>query len=137
VVEDHRLPEPKGIKWVAALLVVSSVPAILFAGLILALEVVSAEVNALATAAIVIALLVAVVNIGLAVGLVKRRRWAWFVTLLFEGFNVVAMLFGLATQGLGAVASYGILSMVVGFTVFYYLTRPHVAAAFKRPRAKP
>jgi uncharacterized membrane protein YvlD (DUF360 family) len=136
VVADHHLPEPKGIKWVAALLVLSSVPAILFAGLILILEVVSSAIDPLATAVIVVALLIAVVNIGLAVALIKRRRWAWFVTLLFEGINVVAMLFGLATQGLGAVASYGILSMVVGFTVFYYLTRPHVAAAFRRPHAK-
>ena len=59
-VEDHHLPEPKGIKWVAALLVFASVPAILVAGAILVLEIVSADVNALATAAIVIALLIAV-----------------------------------------------------------------------------
>jgi hypothetical protein len=137
VVEDRHLPEPKGIKWVAALLVLNSVPAILFAGLILILEVVSSEVDPLATAVIVVALLIATASIGLAVGLLKRRRWAWFATLLLEGINVVVMLFGLATQGLGAVASYGILAMVVAFTVFYYLTRPHVAAAFRRPPAKP
>jgi hypothetical protein len=47
------------------------------------------------------------------------------------------MLIGLATEGLGAVASYGIMGMLVAFTVFFYLTRPHVAAAFKRPPAKP
>jgi hypothetical protein len=137
VVQDHHLPEPKGIKWVAALLVVASVPAILVAGAILVLEIVSADVNALATAAIVVALLIASVSIGLAVGLLKRRRWAWFATLIIEGINVVSMLIGLATQGLGAVASYGVMGMVVAFTVFFYLTRPHVAAAFKRPRAKP
>jgi uncharacterized membrane protein YvlD (DUF360 family) len=136
-VEDHHLPEPKGIKWVAALLVFASVPAILFAGAILILEIVSADVNALATAAVVIALLIASASIGLAIGLLKRRRWAWFATLVIEGINVVAMLIGLATEGLGAVASYGVMAMVVAFTVFFYLTRPHVAAAFKRPRAKP
>ena len=137
VVEDRHLPEPRGIKWVAALLVLTSVPAILFAGLLLVLEVVSSEIDPLATAVIIVALLIAAASIGLAVGLLKRRRWAWFATLLLEGINVVAMLFGLATQGLGAVATYGVLGMVVAFTVFYYLTRPHVAAAFKRPRAKP
>jgi uncharacterized membrane protein YvlD (DUF360 family) len=136
VVEDRHLPEPKGIKWVAALLVLYSVPAILFAGLLLVLEVVSTEVDPLATAVIVAALLIAAASIGLAVGLLKRKRWAWFVTLLLEGINVVAILFGLATQGLGAVASYGILGVVVAFTVFYYLTRPHVAAAFRRPGAR-
>ena len=115
----------------------NSVPAILFAGLILVLEVVSSEVDPLATAVMVVALLIATASIGLAVGLLKRKRWAWFATLLLEGINVVVMLFGLATQGLGAVASYGILAMVVAFTVFYYLTRPHVAAAFRRPPAKP
>ena len=77
-------------------------------------------------------MLIASVRIGFAVGLLKRRRWAWFATLLLEGLQVVVMLVGLATQGLGAVASYGVLGMVVSFTVFYYLTRPHVAAAFKR-----
>ena len=85
VVEDRHLPEPTGIKWVSALLVLTSVPAILFAGVILVLEVVSADVNALATAAIVVALLIAVASIGLAVGLLKRRRWAWFVTLAPRG----------------------------------------------------
>ena len=136
MVEDRHLPEPTGIKWVSALLVLTSVPAILFAGIILVLEVVSADVNALATAAIVVALLIAVASIGLAIGLLKRRRWAWFATLVLEGINVVAMLLGLATQGLGAVASYGVLGMLVAFTVFYYLTRPHVVAAFRGPRAK-
>ena len=136
VVEDRHLPEPTGIKWVSALLVLTSVPAILFAGIILVLEVVSADINALATAAIVVALLIAVASIGLAIGLLKRRRWAWFATLVLEGINVVAMLLGLATQGLGAVASYGVLGMLVAFTVFYYLTRPHVVAAFRGPRAK-
>ena len=85
---------------------------------------------------IVVALVIASASIGLAVGLLRRWRWAWFATLILEGINVVAMLIGLATQGLGAVASYGVMGMVVSFTVFFYLTRPHVAAAFKRPRAK-
>ncbi len=97
----------------------------------------SADVDPLATAAIVVALLIASLSIGLAVGLLKRRRWAWFATLMLEGINVVAMLIGLATQGLGAVASYGVMGMVVAFTVFYYLTRPHVAAAFRRHPPNP
>ena len=45
VVQDRHLPEPKGIRWVAALLVFASVPAILFAGAVLILEIVSADVK--------------------------------------------------------------------------------------------
>jgi hypothetical protein len=132
LVDDRRLPEAKGIKWISALLVLYSIPAILIGGVVLALMVAAGGTEPLAIGVVVVALLVAVATIGLAVGLLQRKRWAWFLTLLIEGINVVVMLVGLATQGLDAVASYGVISMLVAFTVFYYLTRPHVAAAFGR-----
>ena len=129
LVADGHLPEPRGIGLVAILLGLSSLP-ILLVGLAFVLLAVASPDDALVgSIGATVGIAIALANLLLAVALWRRRRWAWLVTLVVQGINVLNVLLTLGTQGIGA-GGLGLLPTIVSLTVFYYLTRPHVAAAF-------
>ena len=67
-----------------------------------------------------------------AYGIWKRRRWAWMMALVLSAFQVLQFLLALASGGFSGIVSYGVISAVVSLWLFWYLTRPYVAAAFGR-----
>jgi uncharacterized membrane protein YvlD (DUF360 family) len=135
LVADGHLPEPRGIGLVAFLLGLTSLPVLLL-GLVFVLLAVSTPEYALAgSIGAVIGIGIAAANMVLAVALWRRRRWAWLAALVVQGINVVNILLTLGTEGVGA-GGIGILPAIVSLTVFYYLTRPHVAAAFGQRRRR-
>jgi hypothetical protein len=72
-----------------------------------------------------------------ALGLWRRRRWAWMAALVLEGISVVQVMLAVASSGVEGALSLGLSQLVIAPLVFFYLTRPHVAAAFGhrgRPR---
>ena len=132
VVADRHLPQPRGIGLVALMMGLSALPVLVIVALFGVLASSTGQGVEAATVVLVIGAVIAIAEIGLALALWRRRRWAWLATLVVQGISVTTVLVGLGTQGLGAVSSYGVLPTIVAFTVFYYLTRPHVAAAFGR-----
>jgi len=75
-----------------------------------------------------------VAALAIALGLWRRRRWAWMAALVIEGISVVQILLVIASSGVGGAVGLGLVSVVVAPLVFFYLTRPHVAAAFGHRR---
>ncbi len=67
-------------------------------------------------------------------GIWRRQRWAWMAALVVSAFNVLQVLLGLAREGLSGIVSFGAFGAIVSLVLFWYLTRPHVAAAFGRRR---
>jgi hypothetical protein len=58
----------------------------------------------------------------------RIRSWG----LVLEGLSVIQVLLVIAANGLQGILGLGILPVVIAPVVFFYLTRPHVAAAFGR-----
>jgi hypothetical protein len=134
--------EPKGLRWVAAWLALSGGIEVALA-LLVALAVVAGEQEALDVSLGVAPALVGIVvfviglfSLAAAYGVWRRRRWAWMVALVLSAFNVLQVLLGMATEGLSGLVSFGLLGAVVSLVLFWYLTRPHVAAAFGRKRGR-
>jgi uncharacterized membrane protein (DUF2068 family) len=75
-----------------------------------------------------------IAGLATALGLWRRRRWAWMAALVLQGINVIQIILVLAQSGLQGALGLGLFSLVVAPLVFFYLTRPHVAAAFGRRR---
>jgi hypothetical protein len=136
---DATLPKPRGIGAIAALLAVSAVielmlgVGVLGIGAIAALEgILTDTAGALVIGAVLTALGVA--SLAVALGLWRRRRWAWSATLVLQGITVIQIVLVVAQGGLEGAAGLGLFTLVVAPLVFFYLTRPHVAAAFGRRR---
>ena len=86
-------------------------------------------------------LLVAVVLLGIgAIGLLagwgiwRHKRWAWMLTIVLQGFNVLQLLLAVASGGFEGIVSFGIVPAATAVLIFYYLSRPHVVAVFGRSR---
>ncbi|GAB4355318.1 MAG: hypothetical protein Fur0042_24560 [Cyanophyceae cyanobacterium] len=82
---------------------------------------------------------VALLGIGLGFGLLRLKRWAWFCTL---GLQVLQIIGGLQTVaaalGNGALPRSSlyqqIVQLVISGVIVFYLFRPAVRQAFKRPK---
>jgi hypothetical protein len=70
-------------------------------------------------------------------GIWRRRRWAWMTALAFDTLTVLQVVVALASDGLSGIVSFGAFGAIVSVVMFFYLTRPHVAAAFGRAPARP
>jgi hypothetical protein len=76
-------------------------------------------------------------GVGLAmlltsIGIWRRQRWAWMTALVLQGVAVLQLVLATASGGVSGIVSFGVVGAVFAVLVFYYLTRPHVAAAFGR-----
>ena len=85
---------------------------------------------------LVAAVLLGVGAIGLLAGwgIWRRKRWAWMLTLVLQGFNVLQLIMAVASGGFEGIVSFGLIPAVAALLIFYYLSRPHVVAAFGRSR---
>jgi uncharacterized membrane protein YvlD (DUF360 family) len=136
---EAALPKPRGIGAIAALTAVNAVVDLMLGvgalalGTIAALEGIVPEIaGALVIGAVLTALGIA--GLAVALGLWRRRRWAWLATLVLQGIAVIQLLLVLAAEGLTGALGLGLYALVVTPLIFFYLTRPHVAAAFGHNR---
>jgi uncharacterized membrane protein YvlD (DUF360 family) len=77
-------------------------------------------------------LLLGIGGLVVSVGLWRRRGWARMATLVYYALGILQALAALGSEGLGGLVGLGLSQVVIGLFAFFYLTRPHVAAAFRR-----
>jgi uncharacterized membrane protein YvlD (DUF360 family) len=137
--------EPRGLRWVAGWLALLGGVELVLASILLLVGMAGedefGEVS-MGAAALLVPLVVAglgLVTLWAGYGIWKRQRWAWMAALVVSAFNVFQVLLALARGGFSGIVSYGALAAIVGLVMFWYLTRPHVAAAFghRRGRKRP
>jgi uncharacterized membrane protein YvlD (DUF360 family) len=132
-VEPSAMPRPRAIGAIALLVALGAVPVLVLGTAVLALDL----ALGLGASELIAGLVLIALGLGglvVAFGLWRRRGWAWIVTLVMEGFTVVQVLLVVAASGVEGLLGLGLLNVVTAGAVFYYLTRPHVAAAFGRTR---
>jgi hypothetical protein len=134
------LGEPKGLRWVAAWMAFMGSLELALAGAVF-LAVLAGEREtldlSLGFAPALVGLVLAAIgmfSLATGYGIWRRRRWAWMVALALNAFNVLQVLLGMAREGLSGIVSYGVLGAIISLVLFWYLTRPHVAAVFGRTR---
>ena len=134
--------EPKGLRWVALWLVgLGGLELILAAIVVLAALGGAQEAGdvSLGVAPMLVPLVLGgfgLVTVLAGIGIWRRQRWAWMATLVIGAFNVLQVLLGLAREGLSGIVAYGALGAIVSLVLFWYLTRPYVAAAFGHKRRR-
>ena len=134
---EAALPRPRGIGAVATMIALGAIAelvlgvALLGVGVFAALEGVLPELAGGLVIGLVLAAL-GVAGFAVALGLWRRRRWAWMATLVLQGINVIQVVLVIASSGLQGAIGLGLFTVIVAPLVFFYLTRPHVAAAFGR-----
>ena len=129
-VQPASMPEPRGIGVLAALIGLSSAIWTALGALALVGGIVVGGAEYLAVALVLLGFGAA--GFAVAWGLWRRRGWAWLTALVLEGISVVQVLLTVAANGLEGIVRIGLVPVVVAFLAFFYLTRPHVAAAFGR-----
>jgi len=70
-------------------------------------------------------LLTGALGLVLAWGLFMLKGWAWLLTLIFQGLNILSNLASFGSNSGGAV-----LGIVIAAVIIYYLLRPEVKRAF-------
>jgi len=131
----EEMPEPRGLGWVAAWLMLTGALAFLAAFGVLVADLMGQAGEEFGEAPLIVAATLAVIGlVGLAagVGIWRRRRWAWMTALVLQGFNVLQLIMAVASGGFSGLITIGFIPAVMALLVFYYLTRPHVAAVFGR-----
>ncbi len=76
-------------------------------------------------------LLLGIGGLIVSVGLWRRRGWARMATLVYYALGILQALAALGSQGLGGLVNLGLSQVAIGLFAFFYLTRPHVSAAFR------
>lgn len=71
--------------------------------------------------------IVGVVSIVIGIGMWKGEPWGWWLAMVLYVLDVIFFLFSL-TAGISLL---GIIFLVIGLLLIYYLTRPEVKAWFK------
>jgi uncharacterized membrane protein YvlD (DUF360 family) len=128
--------EPRALWLIALLFAISSLGWLAAAGLVLVNRISGIPTAGAAVVALVLGA-VGVVGLATAIGIQRRWRWAWAFALVVQGLGVLQLLVALATPGMSDLGIFGLLEGLIALATFYYLTRPHVAAAFGRPARRP
>ena len=131
----------RGLGLVAAYIAIAG-GLILVVGIAVMVALTTGEIEGMAEARqvpAVVALVLAVIGLAMVVtgvGIWRRQRWAWMAALVLQGIAVLQLVLATASGGLSGIVSYGVLGAVLAVVIFYYLTRPRVAAAFGRHPAR-
>jgi uncharacterized membrane protein YvlD (DUF360 family) len=134
--ESAPVPEAvaaRGLPLVAGwLALIGSVELILASLVLLAghTQVVDAPVGVAGTLVPLVMAGLGVLTIGVAYGIWRHQRWAWMAAIVVSAFNVLQVLLAMARGGVDGIVNYGALGALMGLVLFWYLTRPHVAAAY-------
>ncbi|MFX0203912.1 MAG: DUF2127 domain-containing protein [Candidatus Hodarchaeota archaeon] len=70
----------------------------------------------------IILLLVAILGFIMVWGLWVGKRWAWSITLVLQGINIIMGIFSLPGS---------LISVLITCAIIYYLTRPYVKAYYR------
>jgi hypothetical protein len=138
--DGDDLPEPSGLRWVGAWLILQGLFLLLVGGLLVAAAVIElaeqlpAELIEAPALVGAFGLTVSLLLVATGIGIIRHRRWAWKLALVYQGVSVLYLIMALASEGLSAIVAFGVIPALIAVAVFYYLTRPHVAAAFKPRR---
>lgn len=119
-----------GIKWVALMTILSSLTWLAFGALVMAGSAALDLPAFVVGGGVLVAL--GIVGFLVGVGLWRRRGWARVAALVWFSLAVLQGLATIASSSANGVLVVGVMPVVVTLLVFYYLTRPHVAAAFRR-----
>ena len=136
--DQEERPEPRALGLVGAWEALSGGLVLLVGLLVLVAELsgavapIDAELGAAPLLVTVAFLLIGGIGVAAGWGVWRRRRWAWMLTLVVQGFAVLQLILAVASGGFEGIVQTGIVSAVAALAIFYYLTRPHVAAAFGR-----
>ena len=77
----------------------------------------------------VLGLAAAGVKIGVAVGLLYMKQWAWYLAILAVGLSLIEGVFGVFNGGIFAFICGGI-GLIIPIAIFIYLLRPHIRQLF-------
>jgi hypothetical protein len=125
VVPEHR---PTGITILAVLAILSGFLQLLFALPLMGLNLMqSAGVVSSVTGGFV-ALVLGVIWLAAGIGLLQLKPWAWMLGVIAVGLSVLGAIWSMFTSGF----CVGFMSLILPAIVLWYLTRPHVKAAFGR-----
>lgn len=68
----------------------------------------------------------------LVYGLAKRKGWALLLTIVFMAFGIIVSIINIIyTTAFELPSTFGILGVILFSLAIYYLTKPHVRAAFQ------
>jgi hypothetical protein len=79
----------------------------------------------------VVLVVLAIFGLFVSIGLWRRRNWARVAAIAWYAIGVLQALAALGSAGLEGLLAAGLIPVAVSVLVFFYLTRPHVAAAFR------
>ena len=79
-----------------------------------------------------VVIIFAVLGLALGYGFFQGRSWAWMAGLIIYILSVPLGVYEISLGGAGIIG--GIIRVVVGLIVVYYLMRPQVKAFFGRSR---
>jgi hypothetical protein len=128
LVAARRAGRPRGIGLVTVLTGITSLSWLLFGALFIIGGLETGE--GVPAAAGILLVTLGIVGMFVTAGLRRRREWARTATMAWYAIGVIQALGALATEGAAGVASLGAIQVLVSVFVFFYLTRPHVRAAF-------
>jgi uncharacterized membrane protein YvlD (DUF360 family) len=118
-----------GVKVIAVLTALTALLWVLI-GVLLVVggELVGGDAFVIAGAVLVV---LAFVGLFVAIGLWRRRNWARIAAIAWYAVGVLQALATLGSAGLDGLLTAGLIPVATSVLVFFYLTRPHVAAAFR------
>ncbi len=132
------LSRPTGVTILAVLQLITSILSVI-AGItaLVAREAISEQLGSGSTASPELAaglpvglgwffLLIGAFGLVLAWGLFTLKGWAWLITLIFQGLNILSHLASLSSGKAGG----AVLGIVIAGVIIYYLLRPDVKRAF-------
>jgi hypothetical protein len=85
----------------------------------------------------IIGIVFAIVGGLLGYGLLKQKQWAWILTLIvqiFQALGTVQVIISSLIQGSMATLGQMVFQLAIISGILYYLFRPEVRQAFKRPK---
>jgi uncharacterized membrane protein YvlD (DUF360 family) len=73
----------------------------------------------------------AIIGLFVALGLWRHQNWARLAAIAWYAIGVLQALAAVGSAGLDGLLTAGLIPVALSVLVFFYLTRPHVAAAFR------
>lgn len=130
---------PKGIIVVSIVMFVASIMALIVGISLLlpgtALDILwtlnpsALELKSISTILGYFLLFIGIITLSAGIGLLKGRKWAWWIVVIIFILNGIGDIFRLASGGFE-----GIVGIIIAAVFLFYLTRPEVKNYFKNKK---